>query len=292
MRARRAWRRCSAKASRRSRSSPATDSRSRMRRRCCAWRARSAAPFRLPCAPRCSPRIRCRPNIAGRADDYIETIAREWLPALLGEGLVDAVDVFCERIAFSVAQARAPVRGGAGARGAGQNARRAAEQSRRHAARAPIAPSPAITWNTPAPRKQPRWRAAGTVAVLLPVAYYCLAAERQAARRRTARGRRGAGGRQRLQPGLRPRYLAAARHEHGDAALRTDRRRGARRCHARRRPGARASRRARLARAGLGGRFRGLECALAEELSTGSVSIRAARVVRAAEVQRWPNSNP
>ncbi len=44
------------------------------------------------------------PEFAGRADAYIDTIASEWLPVLHGEGLVDAVDVFCERIAFDVAQ--------------------------------------------------------------------------------------------------------------------------------------------------------------------------------------------
>ena len=41
---------------------------------------------------------------AGRADDYIDYVAGTVLPALAGEGLVDAVDVFCERIGFSVAQ--------------------------------------------------------------------------------------------------------------------------------------------------------------------------------------------
>src|SRR5690348_1878214 len=45
------------------------------------------------------------PEYQGRADDYIEAVAREWLPALARAGLVDAVDVFCEGIAFSVAQA-------------------------------------------------------------------------------------------------------------------------------------------------------------------------------------------
>lgn len=44
------------------------------------------------------------PEFQGRADDYIHAIASEWLPMLHGEGLVDAVDVFCERIAFDVAQ--------------------------------------------------------------------------------------------------------------------------------------------------------------------------------------------
>lgn len=44
------------------------------------------------------------PEFRDRADDYIHAIANEWLPLLHGEGLVDAVDVFCERIAFDVAQ--------------------------------------------------------------------------------------------------------------------------------------------------------------------------------------------
>lgn len=41
----------------------------------------------------------------GRADDYIDAVCA-WLATLAGEGLVDAVDVFCERIAFSLAQTR------------------------------------------------------------------------------------------------------------------------------------------------------------------------------------------
>jgi imidazolonepropionase len=43
------------------------------------------------------------PEFAGRADDYIAEVLR-MLPALHLEGLVDAVDVFCERIAFSTQQ--------------------------------------------------------------------------------------------------------------------------------------------------------------------------------------------
>ncbi len=45
------------------------------------------------------------PEFAGRGDDYIQEIVSNWLPALHGEGLVDAVDIFCEHIAFDVAQA-------------------------------------------------------------------------------------------------------------------------------------------------------------------------------------------
>ena len=44
------------------------------------------------------------PNSEGRADAYIELVCNEMLPALHSEGLVDAVDVFCERIAFNLAQ--------------------------------------------------------------------------------------------------------------------------------------------------------------------------------------------
>ena len=44
------------------------------------------------------------PEYAGRADDYIDHIVQTMLPALAEEGLVDAVDVFCERIAFTVEQ--------------------------------------------------------------------------------------------------------------------------------------------------------------------------------------------
>jgi imidazolonepropionase len=39
-----------------------------------------------------------------RADDYVEFVCEEVLPAALEEKLVDAVDVFCERIAFDVRQ--------------------------------------------------------------------------------------------------------------------------------------------------------------------------------------------
>lgn len=43
-------------------------------------------------------------EFAGRAGDYIVEVADRWLPALHAEGLVDLVDVFCERIAFDVSQ--------------------------------------------------------------------------------------------------------------------------------------------------------------------------------------------
>ncbi|WP_157269683.1 imidazolonepropionase [Azohydromonas aeria] len=43
------------------------------------------------------------PEYAGRADDYV-AMCCELLPTLAAEGLVDAVDAFCEGIAFSTAQ--------------------------------------------------------------------------------------------------------------------------------------------------------------------------------------------
>lgn len=44
------------------------------------------------------------PEYANRADDYIDHICHEMLPALAAEGLVDAVDAFCEYLAFSPEQ--------------------------------------------------------------------------------------------------------------------------------------------------------------------------------------------
>ena len=46
------------------------------------------------------------PEFAGRADDYITEICATMLPALLKEGLVDAVDAFCEHIGFTLEQTK------------------------------------------------------------------------------------------------------------------------------------------------------------------------------------------
>ena len=46
------------------------------------------------------------PEYADRADDYLDMVIGEMLPALHAEGLIDAVDGFCEDIAFSPAQIR------------------------------------------------------------------------------------------------------------------------------------------------------------------------------------------
>jgi imidazolonepropionase len=119
------------------------------------------------------------PEFHGRADAYIDAIAHEWLPQLSAEGLVDAVDVFCEHIAFSVAQAerlfaaaqalRLPVKMHAeqlANLGGTLMATRYGALSCDHLEYAGEREAAALT-------------AAGTVAVLLPVAFYCLAAPRK-----------------------------------------------------------------------------------------------------------------
>jgi imidazolonepropionase len=44
------------------------------------------------------------PEFSGRADDYIDEVCERMLPAIMAEGLADAVDVFCEKIGFTPAQ--------------------------------------------------------------------------------------------------------------------------------------------------------------------------------------------
>ncbi|PKB22277.1 imidazolonepropionase [Janthinobacterium sp. 64] len=44
------------------------------------------------------------PEYAGQADAYIDLLCARMLPQLAGDGLVDAVDAFCERIGFTPAQ--------------------------------------------------------------------------------------------------------------------------------------------------------------------------------------------
>lgn len=44
------------------------------------------------------------PEFAGRADEYVSLVVNEIIPTVAGEGLAAAVDVFCESIAFSVPQ--------------------------------------------------------------------------------------------------------------------------------------------------------------------------------------------
>jgi imidazolonepropionase len=45
------------------------------------------------------------PEFDGHADDYLNAVC-DWMPRLHAAGLIDAVDAFCERIGFSAAQTR------------------------------------------------------------------------------------------------------------------------------------------------------------------------------------------
>ncbi len=46
------------------------------------------------------------PEYLGRADEYVELICESMLPAIAAAGLADAVDAFCESVAFSPSQTR------------------------------------------------------------------------------------------------------------------------------------------------------------------------------------------
>ena len=172
------------------------------------------------------------PEFTGRADEYIDASCEDWLPALHDEGLIDAVDVFCENIAFNVAQSERlfdaahdlglPVKMHAeqlSNLGGTQMATRHHALSCDHLEYATEADAAALA-------------AARTVAVLLPVAYYCLADERKPPIQafRAAGTRYGTG--HRLQSRVRAGDLAAAGHEHGHAPVWSHRRGSARRRHA------------------------------------------------------------
>jgi imidazolonepropionase len=113
------------------------------------------------------------PEFAGRADDYVAEVLR-MLPVLHGEGLVDAVDVFCERIAFSVAQTEAVF---AAARELGLPVKLHAEQlsdsgGAQLAARYGALSCDHLEWLSEAGAAA--MARSGSVAVLLPGAFYFL----------------------------------------------------------------------------------------------------------------------
>jgi imidazolonepropionase len=113
------------------------------------------------------------PEFDGRADDYIAAVCH-WLPALQAEGLVDAVDAFCEHIAFTPAQTQAVFET---ARHLGLPVKLHAEQLSDQGGAALAASFGALSCDhlehLSAEGVQ-AMAAAGTVAVLLPGAYYFL----------------------------------------------------------------------------------------------------------------------
>jgi imidazolonepropionase len=113
------------------------------------------------------------PEFAGRADDYIDALL-QWLPTLAGQGLVDAVDAFCEGIAFSPAQVRRVFEA---AHALGLPVKLHAEQLSDQGGAALAAEFGALScdhleWLSPA--GVAAMARAGTVAVLLPGAFHFL----------------------------------------------------------------------------------------------------------------------
>jgi imidazolonepropionase len=114
------------------------------------------------------------PEFAGRADDYVDDICARMLPALAAEGLVDAVDAFCERIGFSHAQT---ARVFAAARALGLPVKLHAEQLSDQGGAALVAQYGGLSADHLEWLSEEGVAAlarAGTVAVLLPGAYYFL----------------------------------------------------------------------------------------------------------------------
>jgi imidazolonepropionase len=114
------------------------------------------------------------PEFAGDADGYIDLVCREMLPAAAEAGLADAVDAFCEGIAFSPDQTR---RVFDAARDHGLPVKLHAEQLSNLGGAALVAAYRGLSadhleWLDEAGAAA--LAAAGTVAVLLPGAFYTL----------------------------------------------------------------------------------------------------------------------
>jgi len=114
------------------------------------------------------------PEYAGRADDYVDYVCRDTIPAIAREGLADAVDAFCESIAFTRAQTQRvfeaahahglPVKLHADQLSDMDGARLAAESGALSADHIEYTSDAGIA----------AMAASGTVAVLLPGAFYAL----------------------------------------------------------------------------------------------------------------------
>jgi imidazolonepropionase len=158
------------------------------------------------------------PEYRDRADDYVAFVCDEVLPAAAREGLVDAVDAFCERIAFDVAQTTKILQS---AQALGLPVKLHADQlsdsggaalAARHAALSADHLEHASEESISLMKRQ------GTVAVLLPGAFYPARGEAPADRR-AAPPRRADRACHRPQPGDLAALLAAVGAQHGVHAL-------------------------------------------------------------------------
>jgi imidazolonepropionase len=111
---------------------------------------------------------------AGRAGDYLQLVCEETIPAAARDGLADAVDAFCERVAFSPTETR---RVFAAARAAGLRVKLHADQLSDSGGAALAAEFGALSADHLEYANDAGIAAmanAHTVAVLLPGAFYCL----------------------------------------------------------------------------------------------------------------------
>lgn len=114
------------------------------------------------------------PEFSGRSQQYVDGVCNEMLPALVAEGLVDAVDVFCERIAFTLAETEQVFQA---AQRLGIPVKLHAEQISDMGGSQLAARYGALSCDHIEHLSQAgidAMKAAGTVAVLLPGAYYTL----------------------------------------------------------------------------------------------------------------------
>ncbi|MBL8690319.1 MAG: imidazolonepropionase [Rhodospirillaceae bacterium] len=112
------------------------------------------------------------PEFEGRADAFIEFLCHDSLPSAASEGLVDAVDAFCDRIGFTTVQTRKMFEA---ARGLGLPVKLHAEQLSDQDGAALAASYGALSADHLEHLSEAGARAmakAGTVAVLLPGAFY------------------------------------------------------------------------------------------------------------------------
>lgn len=114
------------------------------------------------------------PEYTGRSQEYTDLVCQQMLPALAAEGLVDAVDVFCERIAFSLAETEQVFKA---AKALGLPVKLHAEQLSNMGGAALAAQYGALSCDHIEHLSEhgiAEMKKAGTVAVLLPGAFYTL----------------------------------------------------------------------------------------------------------------------
>ncbi len=251
-----------------------------------ARRARSGERRRRANDAACRAR-RCRPNIPAVRAEYIALVCDEIIPAAARAGLADAVDAFCETIAFTRREDAARLRGGAQA---GLPVKLHADQLSDCGGAALAAEFGALSADHLEHANDIGMTAmarAGTVAVLLPGAFYCLRETRvPPIARLRAHGIPVAIATD-CNPGTLAGHLAAADAQHGLHAVPAHAGRGSCRRHAERRPRARPgrSRPARSRRRAPTSRYG--TSASPRSLPTRWARIRCIGSVHAGRIVRW-----